>query len=308
MQVIDHNDIARLDLNLLVALDALLTEGSVTKAARRIGVGQPAMSNSLARLREMLGDELFTRSGNTLQPTPRARLLVAPLRAVLHEMHSLLRPGDTLDPAKLTRTFRIAMPDNVEILFMPAFLARLRAEAPGVTIVMRRFERTEALDLIDAGQLDLAVGVFFEGQIHHKRRIVLREGFSCLFNADLLGVRAPISLDDYLRFPHVLTSLNETSHGLVDEILAKLGRKRQVAVTTPLFLTVPFIVKSVPMVTTMVASLAALYARLLGLELSPLPVDVGERQTSMVWHASYNADPAHRWMRNVFFEATRDAN
>ena len=204
------------------------------------------MSNSLARLREMFGDELFTRSGNTLQATPRAKLLVAPLRAVLHEMQSFLRPNDTVDPQRLTRTFRLAMPDNVEILFVPAFLARLRAEAPGVSIVLRRFERAEALDLLDAGQLDLAVGVFFEGQVHHKRRIVLREGFSCLFNADLLGIRPPISLDDYLRFPHILTSLNETTYGLVDEILAKLGRKRQVAVTTPLFLTVPFIVRSTP--------------------------------------------------------------
>ena len=147
--------------------------------------------------------------------------------------------------------------------------------------------------------VDLAIGLFTEGQAHHKRRLLYRDSYVCLFNAGLVGLTPPISLDDYLRFPHILTSLRETAHGVVDDALEKLGLSRTLAVTTPRFLVVPFLVRSAPVITTMHARLATYFAGALGLTVSPVPVALEDVSISMLWHSSYDDDPAHRWLRQI---------
>lgn len=296
---IDHIDLARLDLNLLVALDALLQERSVTRAAARIGIGQSAMSASLARLRRLFDDELLTRSPEGMRPTPRAIALTEPLRAVLRSVQALVHQEDHVDPATLERTFTVSLPDSLEILLGPRLIAYLRAHAPGIRLLLRSVEAVRILDELDADRVDLALGFFSKGQVHHKQRLLYRESYVVLFNADLVNLSAPIGLEDYLRFPHVLTSLRETAHGVVDDALAALGRSRVLAVTTPRFLVVPFLVRAAPLLATMHARLATSFAGSLGLSVSPVPVSLAEVSVSMLWHASYDQDPAHRWMRNL---------
>lgn len=296
---IDHIDLARLDLNLLVALDALLQERSVTRAAARIGIGQSAMSASLARLRRLFDDELLTRSPEGMRPTPRAIALAEPLRAVLRSVQALVHQEEHVDPATLERTFTVSLPDSLEILLGPRLIAYLRAHAPGIRLLLRSVEAVRILDELDADRVDLALGFFSKGQVHHKQRLLYRESYVVLFNADLVNLSAPIGLEDYLRFPHVLTSLRETAHGVVDDALAALGRSRVLAVTTPRFLVVPFLVRAAPLLATMHARLATSFAGSLGLSVSPVPVSLAEVSVSMLWHASYDQDPAHRWMRNL---------
>lgn len=296
---IDHIDLARLDLNLLVALDAMLQERSVTRAAARIGIGQSAMSASLARLRRLFDDELLTRSPEGMRPTPRAIALAEPLRAVLRSVQALVHQEDHVDPATLERTFTVSLPDSLEILLGPRLIAYLRAHAPGIRLLLRSVEAVRILDELDADRVDLALGFFSKGQVHHKQRLLYRESYVVLFNADLVNLSAPIGLEDYLRFPHVLTSLRETAHGVVDDALAALGRSRVLAVTTPRFLVVPFLVRAAPLLATMHARLATSFAGSLGLSVSPVPVSLAEVSVSMLWHASYDQDPAHRWMRNL---------
>ncbi|RVU21675.1 LysR family transcriptional regulator [Methylobacterium oryzihabitans] len=296
---IDHVDLARVDLNLLVALDALLTERSVTRAAARIGIGQSAMSSSLGRLRGLFDDELLTRSPEGMRPTPRAMALAGPVRAALRQVQALVRRDDAFDPATVERVFTLAMPDSIEVLLGPRLLAFLRETAPGVRLLLRSVDRDRILPDLDADRVDLGLGLFPDGQAHHKRRLLYREHYLCMFNAALVGLEPPISLDDYLRFPHVLTSLKETAHGVVDDALALIGRRRTLAVTTPRFLAVPFLVRSAPVLTTMHARLATSFAAALGLAVSPAPVALDEVAISMLWHASYDDDPAHRWLRRT---------
>ncbi len=297
---IDHVDLAGVDLNLLVALDALLTERSVTRAAARIGIGQSAMSSSLGRLRRLLGDELLTRAPDGMRPTPRALALEEPVRAALRQIQALIRRDAHFDPATETRTFTISLPDSTEVLLGPRLLAYLRAEAPGIRLLLRSVDHTRIVEELDADRVDLAIGLFEAGgQMHHKRRLLYRDSYVCLFDAGQVGLAPPISLEDYLRFPHVLTSLRETAHGVVDDALAKLGLGRTLAVTTPRFLAVPFLVRAAPVVTTMHARLATYFAGALGLTVSPVPVDLAPVAISMTWHTSYDADPAHRWLRQV---------
>lgn len=302
---IDHLGLAKVDLNLLVALDALLTERSVTRAAARVGIGQSAMSSSLGRLRQLLGDELLTRAADGMHLTPRAANLVEPVRATLRQFQSIVQREDSFDPKTVQRVFTIALTGSLEVSFGPVLLDLMRREAPGIRLSLRTLDYATLLSEIDADTLDLAVGLIKEGQMHHKVRPLCRYGYLCLFDAARLGIEAPISLEDYLRFPHVLTSVSGTVHGVVDDALAAIGRTRVLAATTPRFVTVPFLVKSAPVLTTMVDDLARSFARLLDLTTSPVPVPVKGFDVSMLWHASYDRDPAHRWMRDVFVRIAR---
>ena len=307
---IDTVNLGRIDLNLLVHLDALLTERSVTRAAARVGIGQSAMSHNLARLRDLFSDELLTRGPEGLRLTPRAATLVEPVRTTLARIQTLVSRDEAFDPATAVRTFRLGLPDSMEILIVPALLARLREVAPGIHLWLYSIGSTPLLDTLDADELDLAIGydVFPQGQTHHKRRRLFTENYLCMFNAERTGIAPPISLDDYVRLPHVLTSLRpgRSVRGVVDDALEKLGLRRTVVLTTPRFLAVPSLVARAPVVVTMHARLARMFAAELGLSLSPPPVELREVTISLLWHASYDADPAHAWLRQLVVQLAAD--
>ena len=302
---IDHVNLTGIDLNLLVALDALLSERSVTRAAGRIGIGQSAMSSTLARLRRLFGDELLTRAPEGMQVTPRALALAPEVRVALRQIQSLLHRDEEFDPASVERVFAVAVPDSVEVLLIPRVLAALRREAPGVSLRLHPFEHAGILADLDADRLDLGIGFRLTGQVHHKQRLLFQDDFLCLFNAALLGIEAPISMADYLRFPHVLTSLSGAARGVVDDALDKQGLRRSVVLWTPRFLAVPFLVQAAPVLTTMAAKLAVLFAEQLDLTVSPAPVALEAMSMSMIWHASYDRDPAHRWFRDLLLRACK---
>ena len=183
---IDHINLARTDLNLLVALDALLAERSVTRAAARIGIGQSAMSHNLARLRELFGDELLTRGPVGMQPTPRALALADPVRIALAQIETLVSPEQAFDPATAERVFRIGLPDSVEVLVGPALLAYVCEYAQGIRFRFYAAEGQGLLDDLDADRLDLGIGVgaFAGGQMHHKQRLLSTDTYLVMFNAE----------------------------------------------------------------------------------------------------------------------------
>jgi DNA-binding transcriptional LysR family regulator len=300
---IDTVNLGRIDLNLLVHLDAMLTERSVTRAAARVGIGQSSMSHNLARLRELFGDELLTRGSDGMRLTPRAVTLLEPVRTMLAQVEALVLRDQAFDPATAVRTFRFGLPDSMEILIMPALLARMREVAPGIHLRLYNFDASRLLDDLDADEMDLAIGyeAFQPWQFHHKRRKLFTETWLCMFNAEKTGIAPPISLEDFVRLPHVLTSLRpgRSVRGIVDDALEKLGLRRSIALTTPRFLTVPSLVVRAPVIVTVQARLARLFAAEFGLSLSPLPVELNEVTVSLLWHASYDHDPAHTWLRNL---------
>ncbi|MBI1648375.1 LysR family transcriptional regulator [Hyphomicrobium sulfonivorans] len=303
---IDHINLARVDLNLLVALDALLAERSVTKAAARIGIGQSAMSHNLARLRDLFGDELLTRGPKGMQPTPRALALADPVRIALAQIETLVSRDETFNPATAERVFRIGLPDSVEVLVGPALLTYVCAHAPGIRFRFYAAEGQGLLDHLDADRLDLGIGVgaFAGGQAHHKRRVLATDSYLVMFNAQKIDIETPISLEDYVRVPHVLTSLRLGERGVVDEVLEQMGLKRHVALVTPRFVAVPFLVAGSPVLTTMHARLAIYFADQLGLSLSPPPIELPKLTTSLLWHASYDRDPAHVWLRETIMRVS----
>jgi LysR family transcriptional regulator, mexEF-oprN operon transcriptional activator len=297
--LIDHANLSRLDLNLLVAFDALLAEGSVTRAAERVGVGQPSMSHALGRLRRLLNDELFVRAPDGVRPTPRALALAEPIRGALCAIQAALVEGQGFDPARAERSFVLGMPDSVEVALLPRLLAHLEAEAPGVHVRVRSIDRFDILDQLDRDRLHLGVGLFTEGEVRHKRRRLYGGNYLCLYDPARLPLEPPISLEDYLAVPHVLGSLREDAHGVVDEALAPLGLRRTIAVTTPHFAAVPFLLKGARLLSTVPQPAARVFAGRFGLAASPVPVALPDFDVSMLWHASYDHDPAHRWLRGT---------
>ncbi len=302
---IDHVNLSRLDLNLLVAFDALLSERSVTRAAARVGIGQPAMSHALGRLRIVFSDEILTRAPDGMRPTPRALQLIEPVRAALAQIQAIVAPPKAFDPATADVTFTLGIPDSTEVLLMPRLVAHLQAVAPGVKLLLHTVDRHRILDDLDSGRVDLGIGVFEQGQTHHKRRLLNKESYLCVFNADLVGITPPISLDDYLRLPHVLTSLVETAHGVVDDALAKIGRKRVIALTSPRFTVMPFVVRDAPVIATMHARLARFFGDSMGLAVSPAPIALPDVSISMIWHTSNDAVPGQRWLRDTIVNLRR---
>lgn len=306
---IDHINLARVDLNLLVAFDALLTERSVTKAAARVGLGQSAMSHNLARLRQLFDDELLVRAPDGMRPTPKALALADRVRITLSGIQALVSREDAFEPAKAERTFRIGLPDSVEMLIGPKLLAIGCEEAPGIRFRIYSTDERQLLDEIDADNIDIGIGIgtFPEGQVHHKRRLLATDTYLCMFSAAKVGFKPPISLEAYVRLPHVLTSLRRGERGVVDDALERIGQSRKVALVTPRFIGVPFLVAGAPVVTTMHARLARIFAKELKLALSPVPVDLPEVTVSMLWHASYDDDPGHAWLRKAIIRASGKA-
>jgi DNA-binding transcriptional LysR family regulator len=307
--IIDHVNLARIDLNLLVAFDALNSERSVTRAAKRIGIGQSAMSHNLARLRTLFADELFTRTSEGMRPTPRALDLIDVVPGVLAQIQAMTARRPDFTPETAEKTFRVGLPDSVEVLLVPELLAHLRRHAPGVKLRLQvTGDAAGLLDDLDANRIDMGfgIGAFEQGREHHKRRSLLVGSFLCMFNPALVGVEPPISLEDYVRLPHVLTSLRQGERGVVDDALEKVGLKRTIALVTPRFLAVPFLVRGAPVITTMHAELARLFSTTLNLSLSPPPIALPQISISLLWHASYDHDPAHLWLRQTIVRLAAD--
>ena len=228
--------------------------------------------------------------------------MLEPLRTMLAQVEALVLCERPFDPATAGRTFRFGLSDSMEVLIMPALLARMREVAPGIHLRLTSFDASKLLDELDADEMDLAIGYdsMLQGQFHHKRRKLFTESWLCMFNAEKTGIAPPISLEDFVRLPHVLTSLRpgRSVRGIVDEALEKHGLRRTVVLTTPRFLTVPSLVARAPVIVTMQARLARLFAAEFGLSLSPLPVELDRVTVSLIWHASYDHDPAHAWLRD----------
>jgi DNA-binding transcriptional LysR family regulator len=200
------NDLRRIDLNLLVILDALLSEQHVTRAAQRLHLSQPAVSHALARLRDLLGDPLLVRAGATLVPTPRAMELIAPLAEALAQVQSLLAPN-AFDPATAKRTFRLAMSDYGAAIVLPGLIRTLRREAPGIDLQISHASREGMLDAVLNGDIDLAAGVFPELPNELRSTPLFEEHYACLVDRNSLPANGVLDLPTYLARPHVLLEM-----------------------------------------------------------------------------------------------------
>ena len=285
------------DFNLLITLDALLEEGSVAGAARRLGLSASAMSRALARLRETTGDPLLVRAGRGLIPTPRAQTLRDEVARLVQETRAVLRPQQEVDPASLERTFRLRSSDGFVEAVGPALLARLAVEAPGVRLHFLAKPDKESGPL-RSGELDFETGVISATTAPELRtQALFQDHFVAVLRPGHPLCDGPLTASRYAEARHVLVSRRGQPHSPVDEALAKLGLTRTVAALVPGFATALALVRGSDLVATVpkhhcAALLGDLVAR-------PLPFTLPGIRVALLWHPRLDADPAHRWLRTL---------
>lgn len=298
-----------LDLNLLVALRALLAERHVTRAAARVGLSQPAMSHALSRLRELLGDPLLVRTPNGMRPTPRAEAMTAPLERALEDIGRLIASPAPFEPRLSTRKFRIASNDYMELVLFPRLLRRLWIEAPNIDVRIVNLAEAVNTELAE-GRLDLAMGVVELANPDPPRGIrsqdLVSDGFVCVVREDHPVVKKRLSLDDFVALPHALVAPRGEGGSVVDSALARLGKKRRVAVEIPHFLVAPHVVRETDLLLTLAARVAASLAPLLGLRRIPPPLELTTFTMAMQWHERQHVDPAHVWLRELIAAVAKD--
>jgi DNA-binding transcriptional LysR family regulator len=292
-------DFHGIDLNLLVAFDALMNERNVTRAATRVGVSQPAMSAALSRLRKLVGDPLFLRSAEGLLPTPRARDLAEPISQALQQIRSTLVEKPRFVPEAASLTFNLGLSDYPAFVLLPSLLESLERRAPGISVIVQAFnDRDDAVDLLDSGAIDAAIGV---PPTHSDRRIltrpILRDEFVTILAKDHPAARRGMSLKTYLVLPHVLASPEGDRYGLVDQVLAEQGKKRRLALTLPQMFAVPGIVARTNTTATVMKRVALGSPVSRQLVLFPPPVAMPEIVFHLIWHRRSEDHPAQLWLR-----------
>ena len=298
-------DIRGLNLNLLVVLDALLAERHVSRAARRLGLSQPAVSNALAQLRDVFADPLLVRGRPGMVPTPRALALAAPLHTALAGLAATLS-APAFDPATADRTFVIAVTDFVEFVLMPRLLARISREAPGVRIQLPAWPYHRVPPGLEAGELDLMVGFYSRLPAGHHDERLLPDEFVVIVRGDHPRVGKRLTLKTYASLMHVLVSTETSGPGVVDEALARLGLSRTVALRISHFLMVPAIVAATDFVAAVSRRVAAEFAGPLRLRVFELPLEVPRGTVGQVWHERTHDSAAHAWLRKLIAEVARE--
>jgi len=288
--------LSSVDLNLLVVLDAVLAEGSVKQAARRVNLSPSATSHALGRLRELFDDPLLVRAGRRLVPTARGEALRGPVRAMLQAAEGLFQPVGPVRPATVRRAVRLVTTDYLELVLVAPLSAALAAEAPGIELHTRR-ARASLAGWLREGRADLAMGVVGELAADLHREPLFTERFVCLVRQDHPVVLGGLDLDTFCALDHVLVAPGGGTSGVVDQLLAAQGRSRRVVRTVPEFLVAPQLVQGTDYVLTIAERLARAVADRLGLAVVPPPLELPRFTLSMVWHERWEADPVHAWLR-----------
>lgn len=294
------------DLNLLVVFDAAMQERNLTRAGRRLGMSQPAMSHAMARLRHALNDELFVRTPEGMCATPRAERMLGPVRAALHELQTTLE-DDEFDPSVSSREFVIAVNNHAAHVIIPTLVHRVATLAPSVVLDVRPIGLSEVLDQIDDGVVELALSSLAEGGDRFKCVGLLEDEYTIVLWEDHPDCASPkLSIERLAALPHVgITSAGDDTH-FIDDTLAEHGLSRLISTKVPLHSLAGVLIGSnaVAVLPRCVAQHIAAHAPLIT---RGLPFSAPARKLSMMWHRRFDNHPAHRWLRAILRNTVNDA-
>lgn len=305
-----------LDLNLLRVFDAVMVEQNLTRAADKLAMTQPAVSNALKRLRHSLGDDLLIRTAYGVKPTPRAETLWPTIRLALSNLELAIAPR-SFDISKADTTFRMAMADATAALWMPSLVRAMERDAPGMNARMVPLTTREPRPMLIRGDIDIAVG-FFPGvvaqltggqgatnnAIRHER---LYSGhYVCVMSKDHPLANEKLTLDNYCNASHLLVSFSGRAHGLVDEALLQMGRARRILLTVNQFFTGGKVVANSDLLTVLPRHLIESTGMTNALIWKELPFTMPEVHIDMLWHERDARSPAHKWLRDNLIAMTND--
>ena len=300
MDEIDVEALARADINLLVALEALMQERSVTRAAKRLALTQSAMSHTLRRLRDLFADELFVRVGQEMTPTPRAMEMRERVRTALRELGSVLDAAAPFHPGDVRATFRISAIDFAQVMLLPRVAMLVAARAPNVRVVARPYD-AEPARALEAGRSDLVIGLRREP--YPCQRLLSTERVACVVRRDHPCLGEALTVERFAALPHAVVSPVGRPGGYVDAALTNAGLVRNVAFTTPQVFSAVLAVCRSDMILTGIERQLQSVARFLPLALIEPPVALAPFEVAMTWHERRNSDALHRFLRDLVVEA-----
>jgi DNA-binding transcriptional LysR family regulator len=292
------------DLNLLLAFDALWSERHVTRASRRIGVTQSAMSHALRRLRDQLEDPLFRRTPHGLQPTARAHAIAPTLAEALALVRRAVERVSRFTPAALTRTFTIGTSDYGELVLLPSLVARLSKEAPNVQLVARPVEGFGERELL-SGEHDLVIGVGAPEGTGLRSEVLFCDSFVSLLRAGHPAAKKPLTLPRFVALPHVLVSPQGRGESIVDAALRERKLARRVVVRVPHFLSAPLVIAESDAIITLPSRVGRAVAAQHRLVMRKPPLPLPSFSVSQFWHARNDEDAAHRWLRELVWAVAK---
>jgi len=307
-----------LDLNLLRVFDEVMSERSLTRAARNLSLTQPAISNAMRRLREALGDELVQRSGQGMEPTPRALAIWPSVREALHQLQQSLAPSH-FEPSRANNTFVIAMADATAGELIPGLMHSIETEAPGVSVQLAPLTTRDPRRSLEDESIDLAVGYFpavmadltARAQVGkavnftHER---LYEGeYVCVMRRDHPLASGPMSLNRFCNARHMLVSFSGQAYGFVDEALTAIGRQRRVVLTVNQFFTAARVAARSDLLTVLPRHFLNMTGIVENITARDLPMAVPKVHVDALWHRRADGDAGHRWMRQTLMNAARQA-
>jgi DNA-binding transcriptional LysR family regulator len=290
-----------IDLNLLVVFDRLVQDGRVSRVAESLGLSQPAVSNALRRLRDLLDDELFLRTPNGMAPTPYALQLAEPVAQALRVLQGALNVRASFDPARSERCFTLAMTDVGEIYFLPVLMDALAREAPGATLRCVPVADAALREDMAAGRVDLALGSLPQLQAGFFQQALFRQRYVALMRAGhpLAAASTPLNATQYRRAAHVRVVSAGTGHGQVEAALERLGVARTVQLTVPHYVALGHVLGSTDLVATVPERFAERACAPFGLVARPLTLKLPSSTIAQLWHAHLHRDPGHQWLRGL---------
>lgn len=296
------------NLNLLVALEALFEHRSVTAAAASLGVRQSTLSHSLAQLREQLDDRLFVKGPMGLEPTPRALTLAEPLRQALDTVRTRVLRRAAFDPSTSTRSFTLCMTEVAEAVFLPRILAHLGTVAPGIRLRTVMLDYRQLEQALAQGEVDLAIGYFpdFKGAniyqqvlFPHGPSRAARRSYMCLVDAGHPRVGKRLTTRDFLSERHIRVGPVGRSYEMLDHELARRKLRLQVVLSTPYFTSLPILLANSDLLAVVPTHIGETYARLGRLKSLPLPFQMPNFDPKQHWHARLHDDIENRWLRQA---------
>lgn len=296
-------DYRKLDLNLLVILDALLNERGVNATARRLSTSQPNVSFALKKLRAFFHDDLLVRSGNDMKPTALATRIREPVRQILSTIDTELFFDAAFDPMQSARCFSISTSDIGELVFLPRLLEALAERAPSVTLRCHSLPPDDLARAMTEGRVDVALG-YFPDMINAaflKQRL-FGHTFICIARQDHPQISGELSMATFLQLGHIVVSEKGRSQELVEARMRDLGMSRRIQLQSPHFMSVPLLVSKSDLISTVPLAVGALYAELTPLRLYEPPFETPVIDLELIWHRSVYQDAGLSWFRNLIFE------
>lgn len=297
--------LSRIDLNLFVVFDAIYAEGSITRAAKRLNLSQPAISHALARLRETLDDPLFVRRRRTMTPTPLAQRIVEPVRQSLQRFEATLTKVDRFDPKTATKRFTVAMRDVLEAEMLPTLMPGIVRAAPGIDLSVVRAERRELEQELAAGTLDAAIDIALPLADEIKRQRLTLERSVVVARKRHPRIKGRLTLAAYLAEEHILVSQRRQGLTFEDFELGRVNAHRRVRLRCQHYYSACRTVSETDLLLTMSGSYARILNEHFGNQLLPFPIKAPVYDMHVYWHADADNDPAHKWLREQLLGAMR---